>query len=259
MQDPELQQDPSPTARKPRASKARSNSILRDPVVRMLAFVAAGLVVLYLITIVSALVLGVLGSPEPRTRAERDEQHYERLAMMTPEDPAVWKQYINSLIATKQYLKAQDVIDRASEVIDQSTTQDISTGQAQLYLLTGRHNEAIELCGEIKANLKKSYEAALKTPDSPEQKGEDINDNYWTCLLIEAESYAAIGDLDSAITVLDEYLEFRPTAADILVWRGDLRAEVGDIAGAEADYRAAQQFVADDPDAAAGLERIGAE
>jgi beta-phosphoglucomutase-like phosphatase (HAD superfamily) len=57
----------------------------------------------------------------------------------------------------------------------------------------------------------------------------------------------------------DEYLEERPTAADILVRRGYLRIENGDTKGAEADFRSALKFLPNDPAALDGLKQIGVE
>ncbi len=111
----------------------------------------------------------------------------------------------------------------------------------------------------MRANLKKYYAQAVKKRDSAEMKGEPINENFWTALLIKAESQVELGDTKAALKSLDEYIEGKPTAADVLVRRADLLAETGDKKGAERDYRAALKFIPDDEAALAGLEKIGAE
>ncbi len=68
-----------------------------------------------------------------------------------------------------------------------------------------------------------------------------------------------MGDSARAIEQYTTFLYYQPTAANIYVRRGDVKADAGDSAGAEADYREALRFVADDQAALAGLKKIGAE
>ena len=63
--------------------------------------------------------------------------------------------------------------------------------------------------------------------------------------------------MEESIEVLDLYLTDLPTAADVLVLRGDAKAESGDTEGAAADYRRALEFVPDLAEAQEGLAAIG--
>lgn len=240
-------------------ARRRKRSIFQDPVVRTMTFVALGLVVLYLITVASALVMGILGSTEPRTAVERDVQLYEAQAMQNPQNTAIWLEYITALIESEQYLKAQDVIDRATAALDQSKTQDIAVAQAQLYFAQGRFDECIELADQIRETLKTNYDEAKKDTDSPEYKGAPIDDSYYLALIVKAEAQVELGDDEGALESLTLYLDDNPTAADVFVRRGDLRATLGDTAGAEADFREALRFIPDDAAALEGLKKIGVE
>lgn len=233
--------------------------MFKDPLVRTMAWVVGGLVILYLVTIVSALVLGVLGNTTPRTRVERDERIFEKAITENPQDIVYWAKYIDSLMETKQWTAAQDAIDRAIEVVDQKQSQEISTAQVQLYIATNRNKEAIEEANAVRASLKQYYDEALKDDNSDEAKGADIHENYWNLLLIKAEAYVALKDVDKALEALDEYLAEKPAAADVLIRRGDLRAEQGDKEGAEKDFRAALVFIPNDAAALEGLKKIGVE
>jgi len=109
---PDEKAQPQSVAPAPRTGKAKRKTIFKDPVVRWLAIVAGGLVMLYLATVAAALLMGVLGSTEPRTMVERNLQYYEGAAMRSPNDAPVWREYILALVAADQYSKAQDVIDK---------------------------------------------------------------------------------------------------------------------------------------------------
>jgi hypothetical protein len=217
------------------------------------------LVVLYLVTVISALLMGILNPTEPRTRAERDIRYYEMLTAQSPKDTSLWKSYVNALMSTKQYLKAQDVIDRASKAIDQKETQDFLAAQAELYLATKKYDQAITTADEVRAKLKSFHDKAKKTPGTAEAKGLEINENYWDALLVKSEAQAATGDKKAAIKSLDTYIKEKYTASDALVRRGLLKAETGDKAGAETDFRTALKFIPNDPAALAGLKKIGAK
>lgn len=241
------------------AAHARRPSIFADPTVRRLALVAAGLLVLYLATVVSALVMGVIGRPGPTTRIERDIAAYEAQVMESPEDVSLWARYVSALIESGQYMRAQDVIDRATAVVDQSSSQALLLAQAQLYYETGRYQEAVETADEVRDLLEAHYEQAKQTEGTPESLGAPISDNYYAALLVKAEALVALGKTEEAVKALDLYLESKPADAAALIRRASLKEKLGDVSGAEEDYRAALRFVPDDPLALEGLKRIGAE
>ncbi len=255
---PDENAQPQSAANAPRQGK-KKKSMFKDPVVRWLAIVAGGLAVLYLATIIGALLMGVLGSTEPRSKVERDLQFYEGAAMRSPEDPLVWRRYALALMADKQYSKAQDVIDKATEAIDQTATQDILIAQAELHFAKKDYAQAIKTAEEARKKLTTVYEEAKKKKGSPEEAlGKEINDNYWQALFITAKSQRESGQTEAALKSFDEYLEQFPTAADVFIVRGELRAEAGDKEGAEADYKQALIYLPEDKAALAGLKKIGA-
>lgn len=260
---PDSQQSQGDTVQRsggaPTQPAKQRNSMWRDPVVRTLAWVSVVLVILYLATIVGALFMGVMSPSEPRTRGERDVRYYEILIQKTPKDTNLWKSYIDSLVKTKQYLKAQDVIDRAKKSVDQKSTQDISAAQANLYIARKDYDAAIKTADDARKKLKAYYAEAVKKPGSAEAKGLEIHENYWDMLLVKSEALSGKGDAKGAIKVLDEYIKEKYTASDALVRRGQLKAEIGDKKGAEKDFRKALTFIPDDAAALEGLKQIGVE
>lgn len=255
---PDENAQPEQAAVPAKAKRKKRVSIFRDPVVRVMAIIATGLVVLYLVTVVSALLMGVLGSTEPRSRVERDVQYYEASAMRAPNDPAAWRRYVLALIADRQYQKAQKVIDQAGEAVDQTATQDILLSQAELHFAREQYDDAIKTAEEVRKKLDAYHKKALEKSDSDESKGKEVSENTWAALLIIAESQLNQGNNDEALKAFDEYLEQYKTAADVFVRRGNLRADMGDKEGAEKDFRQALVFLPDDDAALEGLEKIGA-
>ncbi|MBI5232460.1 MAG: hypothetical protein HY876_09895 [Coriobacteriales bacterium] len=259
---PDAYQTQGESAEQPAAApspRSKRRSIFADPVVRGLALVAALLVILYLSTVLAALLMGILSPAEPRTRVERDIRYYEQLTKQTPKDTEVWANYVGALILSKQYLRAQDVIDRASKSVDQAGTQDILAAQAKLYVATKKHDKAIKTADEVRAKLRKWYDSERKKAGSPAALNQEINENYYDMLLVKAEAQAASKDKKAAVKTLGVYLKDKETAADVFVRRGILRAETGDKKGAEKDFRRALKFIPDDTAALNGLKQIGVE
>jgi len=250
---------PARTGSTPTKMVRKRVSIFRDPVVRALAWGAAGLITLYLVTVVAALVMGVIGDSTPRTMAEKYERVYEAAVLENPADIYSWEQYIDALIQTEQTLAAEDAIERALESVEESATQSISARKARLLVDTGEFEDAIALIDSIRVNLERYYEEAKKQPDSDESKGAGIAEAYWDVLILKAEAQVALGDKQAAIETYDVYLEEKSGAADVLVRRGLLKADVGDTTGAEADFRAALRYIPDDQPALDGLKQIGVE
>lgn len=237
----------------------KRRSVFADPVVRAMAFFAFGLVVLYLVTVISALLTGIIGSSEPRTQLERDVQLYERLTRQNPKDVSAWQQYAFTLIEGERYSTAEEVLGRAQQSVSESSTMGFTTARAQLEFKRQSYDAAIKQCDVVQAKLTAYYQAQRTKPGTPEYLGAPVNENYYTSLVIEAEARAAKKDIDGAIKTLDIILKDQPRAADVLSRRGDLKATAGDKKGAEADFREALKYLPDDPAALAGLKKIGVE
>lgn len=243
----------APTAQTAVTTQPRSSG---DPVVRWLVIVVLGLLVLYLAGVASALVFGILGSDTPRTSVERDLYALE-VQVRDSSDPAVWGRYISSLTAAKQYARAQAELDKALPALDQSEGGELSIAQAQLYVAQERYEDALVAAEEAATIIKAYYDEQLAQPGMNYYKTYGINENYWVAVLAKAISYERMGQLPQAIEQYDEHLEANPTAADLLITRGLLKIEVGDVEGARTDLESASRFLPDDPRLNEGLSRIG--
>jgi tetratricopeptide (TPR) repeat protein len=85
-----------------------------------------------------------------------------------------------------------------------------------------------------------------------------IEPDYYDAALVKAFAHVELGQWEDALEIFDLYIAQYPTSADILVDRGNAKAELNDKVGAEKDFREALRFVPYDKEAKAGLERIGA-
>jgi Flp pilus assembly protein TadD len=78
--------------------------------------------------------------------------------------------------------------------------------------------------------------------------------------LMELNSRASValqrGDLHAAIEVFDEYLEFKPDDANVLISRGRCRLDLGDFGAAMSDFQKAQDLDADAPGPCVGMGDI---
>jgi len=258
MSDSDLIPDETaPAASAPQAPrKPKKKSMLKDPVVLWLSIFAAGLVIVYFITVASALLMGVLGSSEPKSKAERDLQVTAIKTQTSPKDTAAWRQYVLALIADRQFTKAQNVIDQA-KVLKATGTEDMLLAQAELYYAKKDYTQAIKTAEEVRAKLQKTLEEAQGMKGAPQ--GMVVNDNSWQALLLIGEAHVQLKDNEAALKAFDEYLAEFKTSSDVFVRRGDLRAEMGDKAGAEADYREALRYIPNDAAALAGLKQIGVQ
>lgn len=237
--------------------RTREPSFFDDPVIKWLSIGLGVVIILFLSTLVAALYLGILGSDTPRTAQERDLQAYEFQTSQGSVDPLVWRSYVSVLIESGQMARAQQVIDRGMQVVDQKQGADMTFAQAQLYYSSEEYDKAIESATQGMAAVTAYYEEQKKTEGSPESKGQEINQNYWGMLYLRARSYAALGQNEKALADFDEYLEERGGASDVYVLRGDVKAASGDKKGAEEDYRTALKFIEDNKEALAGLEKLG--
>jgi len=234
--------------------------IFQDPVVRTMTYVAVGLVVVFVATVVGALATGVISSTGPRTRAEKEVAVSGAAVLQGSKDPAVWGDYISALIASGQLSRAGDVIAQGKASIDDSATAELTLGEARLASAHGDYKQAIELADKAMKRLESVHKTALAAGGLT-SKGAVIGglpDNYYNATLLKAYAYQDMSSWSEAIKQFDAYIAHEAGAADILVDRANAKIKAGDKAGAEKDFRTALKYIPDSTEALAGLKSIGA-
>lgn len=250
-------------ARPRRAKKAAAERRPGDPVVQGLIITILAVIALTLVTIVYALVTGVFGNGAPRTAGEQRIMAAKAKIDAGSTEAAAWDTYIRALIDDGQYGKAQDTITEGAKTVKNlDISADMTYMQAELYLAQGKLDDALATADEALATIKMTYEAGKAAAEQSGQpnaaSAAGIHANYWELLLLKSEVFEKQQKWAEALPVYDEYLAGNPTAASVFTQRGKVKEQLGDTAGAEADYRQTLAYISDDAEALAGLERIGA-
>ncbi len=240
---------------------ARKPSMWDDPVVRALGFSLAGLFILYLAAIVSSLYFGLIGNPAPRTFSEREVMAWESTVSTEEADVEQWQSYILALIGDGQFVRAEQLIAEvnANEAFDQTRGANMQYALAKLQAASGEVVVAIDTYQQAMTSMNDAYETELEEGGEFQNWAEAFgrHENYYLCALDRAALLRDEGRLAEAVETLDIYLEEHSRHAGVFVDRGRMKAELGDLAGAEADFREALRFGPDNPEALEGLELIG--
>jgi len=233
-----------------------------DPIANALLVTILLIIVLTLVTVLYAIVGGVFGSGAPRTAGENKVKTAAAKIEAGSTDNTVWVEYILALIGNGDYRHAQEMIDKGKKTLKrQEIFQDMVYMEASLYAAQGDTDKALKSAEAAIKQIKTTSDEAKANSEKTGQPSVAAilldNANYWDLLLLRAELLEKKNDYKGALVSYDEYLKNKPTAATVFVLRGQAKEKAGDPKGAEADYRAALVFIADDPEALAGLKRIG--
>ena len=241
------------------AAAPPSAGMFRDPVVRIMAYVALGLVVLFLATVVGAVVTGVLSPDGARTAAERQLLIAAAAVKAPGAGGETWAPYIDALVANGELRKARVALSRARASVVSTAAPDLDLAEARLLRAQKRYTQAAEAADKAMKGYAAEQAARVaaggETATADEQVG--LEENYYNAALVKAYAYVDLRRWKSAVGMFDIYISQFPTAADILVDRGNAKAAMKDKAGAEKDFREALRFVPYDKEAKAGLKRIG--
>jgi len=241
------------------ATKPRESGLLADPVVRVMAYVALGLLVLFLASVVSVLGTGVTQRTGPRSIAER------RLMMASEQlekgaKGEAWAPYIDALIASKDLSAARVALSQArASATATMPVSDLDLAEARLLSADEQYESAVTMAD-------KAMKGYLAERDARIAKGGEIataarasgpGEGYYNAILVRAYALVKLKRWKEAIAAFDVYIKVYTTASDIFIDRGNAKVEIGDKAGAEKDFRSALKFVPYDEEAKAGLTRIG--
>jgi len=239
-------------------SRPRKPGLLADPVVRAMVYVAMGLTILFLATVVGVLVSGVAAPTGPRTVAER--QVLIASAQVEGTSGEASAPYVNALIAAGNLPAARVALAQArSTVSDKAPAPDLDLAEARLESSGGGYEKAVSLADNAMAGYKAEYDALVAKGGkaAAAAKGFGYGPDYYNAVLVKAYALVELGRGKDAVAMFDVYIDKNPTASDILIDRGNAKAALKDKKGAEKDYREALRFVPYDEEAKAGLKKIG--
>ena len=232
--------------------------LLADPLVRVMIYASMGLIILFLATIIGVMVTGVTAPTGPRSVAERAVMTAAAQVGGTTGDASA--PYVNALIAAGNLPAARVALAQARSGVPASKpTPDLDLAEARLLSAGEKYAEAVSLAERAMKGFTVERDAlnAKESTDTETPKTYGFSVDYYNSALVKGYALAKLGRWKDAVTAYDIYILENPTASDILIDRGNAKAELNDKAGAEQDFRAALRFVPYDPEAKAGLKKIG--
>ena len=196
-------------------------SIWEDKTVRILGFGAAGLVLLYLVVIIAAMLMGFIANEQPTTMVDRNLRIYKAEVESGSTEEEHWAGYADTLISAGSLNEAQNIIDRAKEIgIENNQNRGLFAAQARLYYETERYEEAIETADEgldlLREQATKDFEAAVSGAGPTKLSAAQWPQGLWTMMLVRAQSYEKLGDDEGAVEALSEYIAMQRFGASIL-------------------------------------------
>jgi tetratricopeptide (TPR) repeat protein len=241
------------------APAPRRAGMFRDPAVRVMTYVAIGLVILFLATVLGALLTGVLSPEGARTAAER-ELMVAAAAVKAPGAVGdTWAPYVNALVANGDLRAARAALNRARASVSTTWSLDLDVAEARLLRAQKRYAQSAEMADKaMKGYVAERAARAVASGDTSATAAQTaLPVDYYNAALVKAYVYVELRRWKDAVAMFDIYMAVNPTAADVLVDRGNAKASMKDKSGAEKDFRAALRFVPYDEEAKAGLKTIG--
>ncbi|MEI8080971.1 MAG: tetratricopeptide repeat protein [Actinomycetes bacterium] len=253
---------PGDTAEPSSATSPAPTRKRRDPVARWLLMAILVVIILWLLSVASALLFGFLSpAAAPRTSIEHQVAEYQ-LKTQTGKAAAVdWAAYVSALLEAGQVTKAESVVNQAIKT-SKSDKSYVYLSQARVLMARKRYNDAVKAADAALAESKKETDSEVKRLQA---KGINATvekrrlPSWQDSLLVRAQALAAAGKTADAIKAYDDFLVLAPTESDVLTVRGLLKVKVGDKTGAEKDFREALRFIPTYKPALDGLKQIGAE
>jgi tetratricopeptide (TPR) repeat protein len=164
-------------------------------------------------------------------------------------------------VATGDLQKARVTLDAArASVAATQTAPELELSEARLEFAQGRYQQAVRAGDAAMKGFEARQATRLAAGGDSASRAEElgIENDYYLAALVKAYSYGEMDQWNDAVEMFDVYITQHPTASDVLIDRGNAKAELKDNTGAEADFREALRFVPYDEEAKAGLERVGA-
>lgn len=238
--------------------RSTRTGIFADPVVTTMIYVALGLVVLFLASVVGVLATGIATPSGPRSVAERQLLLASSTARGAAGDAGA--PYITALVATGDFSAARIALLQARSGEGTATMPALDLAEARLKYATADYADAITFADSAMRGFIQKYEQRIASGGAQATAAKNVGygEDYYNAALVKAYCLSELGKFDAAIEAFDIYIEHNPTAADILVDRANARLEAGDQSGAEADFREVLKYIPDSTEALQGLEKIGA-
>lgn len=256
--------EPTASAAPPELAESAAESQLDRPVRYVVAAILA-VVVLILSVVLYGLLAGIINPPAPRTAQEFVLTRAKASVETSPTDGQVWADYIDVLVARKDYSGATEIASKARKAVGEETSI-LAVNNAELNLLIAQkqYRKALDSAEKF---LKQDAADTEKLIKGYAARGITIPAAFqipWQAVTIDTLGYKAIAAIglkkyDVAFDTLTTALDIDPLAADVAAFRGRVGIMKGDkesLETARGDFFYALRFLPDDPAALAGLAEV---
>ncbi|GAB4276325.1 MAG: hypothetical protein Kow0056_06640 [Coriobacteriia bacterium] len=226
-----------------------------DTATRVLVALVFVTVVAILFMVIYILYAGLLKPHAPRTAAEREVAVYERLVQEEPGNAEYQAQYVAALVKAGQLDRAQAALEDAKKLFEDAVPAALMVEEARLLDAQGDSDAAL---GLAKDALDAAQEEREEREKELAERGTEMKVEapaVTSAALLAAEILEREGEWEDVVEYYGIVLQEDPTAADVLVARGNAYEELGRIEEARADYQAALTYI---PDYAPALEALKA-
>jgi len=238
----------------------KRQGLFENPVNRILGIVIASLVIWSLATVLLLLLNGTINlSGAPQRFEDVAVLQWQTRALSEDAQPFEWQLYVVTLINSGRLAEAEEVINSEEfQDIDVFRNQEILYCTALLEYRKGNFDEAIALYLQVLEKTQESYDEMLATGKDYMNwaLSEGRSANYANSLLDLTGIYMALEDWPAALEFADRFIEIYPQEAGVLIDRAMVKEQLGDFAGALADYQAAAVFLPDNQEIIDGIKRV---
>ena len=252
---------PDATSQARRTDSHKAAPAAKDPMVGILWVLIAGVIIAILAFVVSALVMGYIGTSRgAQNRTQADLSRSEAEWKQQKDQPYYWSRYIDTLASAKQYSKAQDLINQMSKEFAKTDTYDYyaEASQANLYFAKKDYEGAIKQAEKAQDLMNTAYQKLLKKDIMPNKaKAYGISSNYGEMELLRAGCYTELGKTDEAINILKAYLTSSPNEAGVWFDLGNAYVKAGNKDEARKAFDKALKFMPDDPEFQKARKQLG--
>ena len=222
-----------------------------------LQFGVLALVILILAAVLWALItVSSLDTAAPRTAVERNVRALESAVAQDPENASTWAKLIRQQAISGDTSGAEKSVERADAALG-TRRGPVAIEAARITFLEGDRDVALE---EIDAALVIVAEETESERKSLAERGIAMDPDFTgeiDARVLKAEILTEAGDREGAIVAYTEALEFSGRMADVLLARGLLYEELGNVDEARTDFEAALTYIPDYAPALEALDRIG--
>ena len=246
---------------KSRTASTKPRSAGTDPYIRNLLVIAALVIIGALLTMVFAVLNGVIDFNQERATNVNEFAVARATAVSDADGTAGSIAYLAiALINNGQLSEANALIQDALQVEwpDTERNQGVMFAYAVLAEAQGNFDIAIERYEYVMENLREDFDRMYATDVEPNwARGFGMHPNYYESAVALAFIYEQKEDYEKQIEMLNIAIEGMPIAGDLILWRGQLRLAQGDNVGAIEDFNNALRLLPDNEEALRGLEEAG--